>query len=425
MKKLSLLFLFLLFGILPFSAFAQEKMKADSLYYVARQYSIDGKYDESIQLSEKILEQYPAYYDVRILMARTYAWQNDYESAVKNISQVIEEDPRNYDAYNALVDFYFWSGDNRASLATVDRALEYYPEDANLLTKKAKVQLADDNVSDARHTIDQLEELDPENESLSILKKGAGLLYSNIVRLEHYYDTFNKPYERNWHMSSVGYGRRTSFGDYYAKVYVGDMIQDGESLYSDGVGKQFALECYPKIDDYNSMYVNYAWSPDAIFPQHRAGLEYYHVFRNRIELSAGYRFMNYSKDLPENVNVHIITGSLAKYMGKFWLSFRPYFVFSESESSDVFLLTGRYYLPKDESYLGLMLGTGVSPDNPYFYTSGEAIPDLQSWRVEMEWKQKLSSFLLFELQGGYENAEYTVGERRNQLSLRTSISILF
>jgi len=425
MKISTFIVAFVLWALLPVVSFSQEKMNGDSLFFVARQYSVDGKYDEAIRLSEKILEVYPEYYDVRILMARTYAWQNDYENAVKNISQVLEQDPKNYDALNALVDFYFWSGDNRASLTTVDRALVFYPEDASLLVKKAKVQLADNDVKSSRLTIDQLEEIDPENESLPVLKKGAGIRAGNAIRLEHYYDTFNKPYDRKWHMSSLGYGRRTSYGDYYAKVYVGDLIGDGEKLYSDGVGKQFSLECYPKFDDYNSMYVNYAWSPDAVFPKHRAGLEYFHVFRNHFELSGGYRYYNFSKGLSSPVNVNILTGSVGRYMGKYWLSFRPYVVFQDSETSYIFLLNGRYYLPQEESYLGLILSSGVSPDNPFFYTSGEKIPDLQSWRVEAEWKQKLNRFLLFELQAGYENAEYTVGERRTQFSLRSAISFLF
>ena len=409
------------------SVFAQteEPMNADSLYFVARQYSIDGNYDESIRLSEDILEKYPAYWDVRILLARTYAWQNDFEAAVKNISQVLEQDPKHYDALDALIDFYFWSGDNQASLNTVDQALFYYPDDLNFLVKKAKIQLAYNQETEARQTISLLEELDPKNESLPLLKKGAGLHYSNMIRLEHYLDRYNQPYKRRWHMSSLAYGRRTNAGDYYAKVYVGDLIGEGEKLYSDGVGKQFSLECYPKIDRYNSMYVNYAWSPDALFPRHRIGLEYYRNFHNHVEISLGYRYMNFPVENSDDVNVHIATGSLARYLGKFRVSFRPYIVFSDSTTSYTWQINGRFYLPQEDSYLGVVLSTGVTPDDPYFYTSGQSIPDLNSWRVEMEWKQKLAAFLMLELQGGYENAEYTQGSRRDQFSLRTSVSFLF
>ncbi len=425
MKKIPTIFTILLLSLMALAVQAQERMNADSLYFVARQYAIDGDYEQSVEISERILEEYPGYYDVRILLARTYAWQNKYEDAIPTVLQVLDEDQKNYDALNALTDFYFWNGDNRASLQTVNKALEYYPEDSKLLVKKAKIQLADNQTDEARETIAALEELDPENESLPLLKKGAGLAYSNMVRLEHYYDTFDKPYNRNWHMSSVAYGRKIKGGDYFARVYWGDLVGDGESLYSDDVGMQFALECYPRIDDYNSMYAAYAYSPDALFPKHRLGLEYYHVFRNRIEISGGYRYMNFSEGLAEAVNVHIATGSIAKYYRKIWVSLRPYIVFDQDETSYIFRLSGRYYLPQEESYLGLTLGTGVSPDNPYFYTGVETIPNLQSFRLEAEWRQKVARYLLFEIQGGFENAEYQNNARRNQLSIRTAIQFMF
>ncbi|WP_372776239.1 YaiO family outer membrane beta-barrel protein [Mangrovibacterium sp.] len=425
MKKYSIGIAFCLLAFLPFFSLAQKSMNADSLYFVARQYAIDGQYNEAIQLSEKILAQYPSYWDVRILMARTYAWQRQFEPAVANVSEVLAKDPKNYDAYSALIDFYFWKGDNQSSIATIDQALMYFPDDALLLIKKAKVQMAISNLREARKTIDQIEEIDHRNESLPLLKKGAGHSHSNILRMEHYYDTFSNPYDRKWHMSSVGYGRRTSVGDYYAKVYLGDLIGDGESLYSGGVGKQFAIECYPKIDENNSMFVNYSWSPDAVFPNHRVGLEYYHVFQSKIELSGGYRYLNFSEGLTEPMNVQIATGSIGWYFSKYWLSFRPYFVFRDLGNSSVYMLTGRYYLPREESYLGLNLGAGISPDSPYFYTEGESIPDLKSWRVELEWKQKISNWLLFELQGGYENGEFSQGVTQDKYSARTSISILF
>lgn len=422
--KIILFVSFFLLILSPFAAQSQEKMNADSLYFVARQYSVDGKYEQAIELSEKILEQYPAYFDVRILLARTYAWQNDYDNAVKNVSQVLEQDPKNYEALNALVDFYFWSGDNRSARGSVEQALNSYPDDVNLLVKKARIELADNDSDGAKGSIGQIEKLDPMNESLPVLRKGAGMFYTNIIRLEHYYDGFSKPYTRNWQMSSVGYGRRTDYGVYYAKVYFGDLIQSGESLYSDGVGKQFSLECYPKFDKYNSMFVNYAWSPDAVFPRHRVGLEYYRAFRNKMEVSLGYRYLNFHGDTYDE-QVHILTGSFSKYFGKYWASFRPYVVLNGSETSSTWLLTGRYFLPQDESYLGLTVSTGVSPDNPYFYTSGQSVPNLNSWRIEPEWKQKIASWLLFELQLGYENAEYQDGLRRDQYSVRTSLSFLF
>lgn len=423
--RLLLLSVFTLLFVVP--AFSQEEIRfnADSLFLVARQKSMDGNYQEAIELTQKILEAYPGYTDARILMARSYAWQKDYPAARETVQPVLGSDPKNYEANSALVDFYLWDDNLKSALNQVNEALSFFPDDVPLLTKKARIQTADSDFKAARQTLGTLEALDPELEDLEQLKKAAGADYQHIIRLEHYFDTFDDPYKRRWHMSSLGYGRRTTFGDFYAKVYWGDMVESGESLFSDQVSTQYALEFYPKIDERNYMFLNYAWSGDDYFPQNRFGIEYWHVFKYEIEASLGYRFMNFPQLGADDLNIHIYTGSLAKYLGKFWFSFRPYFIYDGTDTSSRYMLSARNYLKKDESYLELVLGTGISPDNPYFYTSGQAIPDLSSWRVELEWKQKISNFLLFEIEGGYENAEYQHNQRRDQFSIRTALSFLF
>ena len=426
MRKLLLLFLCAVLLNSPGFSQGEESYNADSLLLVARELAFDGQYVESIDISEKIIADYPDYTDVRMLLARTYAWSGNYNEAQKHVSIVLEKNPYDYDANNAALDFYLWDEDYDSATSVANRLLNYYPNDADILTKKIRVYIAENNNNDALATLKVLEEADPNSESLEELKNAIpGVEKKNIIRLEHYHDRFNEPFSRRWHMSSVGYGRRTSHGVFYGKVYWGDMIGTGESLFSNSVSTQYSLELYPEINEFNYFFLNYSFSNDNFFPRTRLGFEYYHGFKNKFEISLGYRYLDFLLTGGNHLNINIYTGSLSKYLGKYWISARPYIVDNGTDLSYKYMLSIRRSLKKEESYLEMVLGTGVSPDNPLFYTSGQNIPQLGSWRVELEWKQKVVNSFIFEIEGAYENAEYSKDVRRDQYSIRTSLSFLF
>ena len=150
---MKLLFLFS-FGVLLLTNTAYPQLEkpfnADSVFMVARQLSIDGKYSEAINLAEQLLAAHPEYTDARILVARTYAWQKKYEPAGENISKVLNESPAYYDAHDARIDILYWSGRYEAGLDAIDEALKIYPDDVNFLIKKAKIQIAGE---DLRHPL--------------------------------------------------------------------------------------------------------------------------------------------------------------------------------------------------------------------------------------------------------------------------------
>ncbi len=407
---------------------AQEDalFNADSLLIVSQQLAWNGEYEESIAISESILDRFPDYKDARLLLSRTLAWSEQYEPAHENLNVLLSEEPDNYELKNLSLDFFMWEEDFDSALEVAEELLDSYPNDTSVLEKKANIYLAEGNEKELRSIIEELEDVDPEgalpDELRSSLKYGGK---KNIIRLEYYYDTFNKPYSRDWHMSSVGYGRSTSVGDYYAKVYWGDMVEAGESLFSDNISTQYSFEFYPELNENNYMFLNYSFSGDDYFPKNRFGIEYHHVFKRKLDLSLGYRYLQFSKELEDDLKVNIYTGSISYYAGKYWLSARPYIIDDGDDISSQYTLSIRRFLPKDESYLELVLGTGVSPDDPFFYTSGQDIPNLNSWRVELEWKQMLGQKFIMELEGAYENAEYQSGLRRDQYTFRTSLSYLF
>lgn len=407
----------------------ENPINADSLFVVARNKAANGDYVVARQTADQILELFPDYTDAQLLVARTYAWDKRYDLAQKELGKVLSEDDKNYDALDLQIDIYFWDKKYDLCSKSIDDALITYPKDIHLLSKKFKVQVAlKDNVG-AEKTLKYLEELDPENTIVKGEKKKIAVNqpYRNIIRVEYNYETFNEPWKRMWNMTGLSYGRRTKkYGDFYANIFMADLVLPGESFGKD-LGYQFELECYPKIDDNNTFFFSYAYSPSSIFSTHRLGIEYYRSFPDIIDFSLGYRYMNFSNDLETPVNVNILTGSVSKYFGNYWLSFRPYVVFASNveKVNSNYQLIGRKYLNRPESFVGLTLGYGItSPDNSSFSSYGSNIPFFNTYAAQAQFKYRLTSFLLLDTYFVYENAEYEPGLHRGQINFRIALSCL-
>ncbi|MFV0290537.1 MAG: tetratricopeptide repeat protein [Mangrovibacterium sp.] len=401
----------------------------DSLFSVANSYAMKKEYTKARNTASEVLAIYPKYTDAQLLIARTQAWEGDYASAQKEVSDVLSKDAKNYDAISLQSDIYFWNGEYDQCILFITQAQSIYPKDISLLTKKFKAQVALNDNESANETLKMLEVLDPENSVLKDEKEKIALSkpYKNIIKVEYNYETFKKPWERMWSMTGLSYGRRTSkYGDYYANIFMGDLILPGEKFGSD-LGLQFELECYPKIDNNNTFFFAYAYSPSPIFATHRLGVEYYRSFPNIIDASLGYRFMNFSTDVEEIVNVNVLTTSISKYLGNYWLSFRPYAVFVSNvdKVNSSYQIIGRKYLARPESFIGLTLGYGVSsPDDSFFQNNAGTAPLYKTYTTQAQFKYKLSSLLIIDSYLGYENAEYKPNSHRGQINFRIAIQCL-
>ncbi len=426
-QRLLKLILLLIAILIQAPVFAQEFLNADSLMHAAHDKAIEGKYKKAISMAERLLNKYPDYSDAYILKARVMGWGRDYAAAINEISKYIRDDNENLDAHLALCDFYLWNEDSNSSKKVAKNALKIFPNNEKLLLK---ITTADYVAQDYDLAIESgnalLKEYPSNKKGKEILKTIEMREWKNEFRLEHYVDGHNKPFYRRWHMSSIGYGRNTSVGYFSAKAYFGDFLEEGGTIYDTDVSVQYSLECYPKFNKYNYMYLNYALSDDVFFPENRIGAEYYHVFkRSSVELSAGYRYMHFTPAEDPDVNVSIYTGSIGKYFSGFWVSARPYVIDNGEETFFQYSLSIRTFLKPEMSYIEWLIGTGTSPENPVFYTSGPPKDGLNTWRVEMQWKQRISKLISFELETGFVNSEYDFERRSNQLILRSAISFLF
>jgi lipoteichoic acid synthase len=140
-------------------------------FQLARQKAFDGQYEIARAIAERLLDSYPDYHGVRLLLGRTYAWSRDFERARRAFREVMRRDSTYADAYEALSDAERWADRPKAALQVINEGLTHHPERPAFLVKKAKVLLALGHPSEAKAVVSTLEQVDPANAALPSLKE--------------------------------------------------------------------------------------------------------------------------------------------------------------------------------------------------------------------------------------------------------------
>lgn len=427
-KFLSLITL-LLFCIIG-QGFAQEisvsKNNVSDEFKRAGELAFAGDREEARSICYEILKQNPKFHDAGILIGRTFAWDKDFKSGRKELQKVLDVDPDNSDAIFAMIDLEKWAGDPNKAIFYCEYGQSFFPNEEAFLVQKVSLlqDIGDENKS--LQVLNELLELNPGSEDgLVLMKKykSSQMIYKAIY--QHDYEYFNEPYTRKWHLSSFQLARRNSWGSIIGKVNLGDLISDGESFWSNEVAKQFEVDAYPRVSKKSYAYLNYGYSPDDLFPAHRAGAELYHKIPKAFEVSLGMRFLHFNSD-GGNKNIYIYTASLEKYYRNYWFSFRTYLTPKKGNFSQSYWLIMRRYLRDSKNYIGLELATGVSPDEPRGNISSIDIYKYKSRKFRLSYQDRLGADrLLYLLKFGYEREEYRVDEKRNVLSFSVKLSYQF
>jgi len=235
-RPLKLLIIGLLInGLLGFSQLlSQENINPEDEYLRIRTMAFDGDYENAIVAARKLLNEYPSYGDVRILLGRILAWQKDYKQAAAVIDTLLATDTDNADALAARRDISLWSKEN--------------------------TPVATD------------------------------------IRAGYYFDYFKEPYSRFWQVFSAGAGHRFGWGPAAAYVNTGHLNAGGISPRS-VTEVQFEAEAYPHLGNKNYAYLSYAYSPGSVFPSHRAAVELWQVLPEGFAVSAGLNYYHFDRDI--------------------------------------------------------------------------------------------------------------------------------
>lgn len=385
--------------------------------------AFDGNREEARKLCYKILREKPNFHDARILIGRTFAWDKRYDEARKELQLVLDKDYDNKDAISAFIDLEKWSGDLSKALFYCEYGQSFYPREEAFLIKKIKIQQEKGLDAKSLQSINELLEINPGNqEGIKLFKAYKSATRKYALTIKHDFEHFEEPYVRRWHVSSFQVSRRNAWGSLIGKVNVGDLVKEGETLWSNEISKQFEIDAYPRISASNYMYLNYGYSPDNLFPEHRAGAEFYQKLPAKFEASAGVRFLRFDGS-DGHKNVYIYTGSFGKYYRNYWFSLRAYITPKDSDVSRSVFFTTRRYLRDAKQYIGLELGTGTSPDEARGNVSNFDTYKYDSWKIRLAYQDQLiDKRLTYLLRAGYEREEYEVSEKRRILTFSVKLS---
>jgi YaiO family outer membrane protein len=402
-------FLFLALSISN-AGWAQESFDPDQLFLDARKLILDGKRDEGREILYKVLNKYPEYGDVLILMGRSFAWDGKYDSAAIYFERALVSSPTYEDAYIAYIDDLFWSENYEKADSVVQLGLEKIgPQSMDLKYRSSRVLYYKEDYKTALKIANEVFAKAPKTEGLlgyiETLRRKTRI---NAVGTTYDYDYFYGELTP-WNTYSV-YGRtHTDFtGSLIARVTHSERF--------DGRGTQAELDAFPSLGKNKYGYFNVGYSQSSFFPKFRFGTSVFWNLPKAYELEAGYRLLQFS-DVT-----HIITGSAGKYISNWWLNLRLNFIPGKDGSSTSANFQTRYYFNGPEDFFSLQLSTGVSPDEE---TRDFQSQLLNSYRARFGYQHLWTSRWMGFGFVGYSRDEISENQFRNNLNVSLGTEFRF
>ena len=387
---------------------AQEKRGADERFKDARELAFSGNRSAAIDSCKSLLTDHPNYTGVRVFMARVMNWDKNYDESIKNLKLALKEKRRHTQAYNTIIDAYRWSGDLEDALHYNNIALGYHDEYEDFYIKKAKILLQLDRPDISAVMIWRLLKLYPGSVEGNKMKQSlSNAAKYNKLSLQYSIDMF--PDTAPWHLTYLEYSRKLKFGTVIARLnYANRFKKNGFQIETDG---------YIKFRRGTYTYLNLGVSDASIFPKFRFGIEPYQKLPLSFEISLGLRYLKF-----RSTDVWIYTGSLGKYIGNFWISYRFYFTPKTERKKFSSVLYIRKYFFDADNYMTLRLGAGIVS---YTALEDEQFSGLSSKGAALEYQFNIAPLTFIQGEFTYRNFEYFKGKFRNLYGLELGIERRF
>ncbi|MFA9188516.1 YaiO family outer membrane beta-barrel protein [Flavobacterium sp. FBOR7N2.3] len=343
----------------------------DVSFETARKLAFNEQRKQAQDTLVNILKKYPDYHDIRSFLGSTYAWDGDYKKARKEFAYVIEKAPENIENWIAAIKNESWSGANYDALEMSKTALKIFPNNPEITLLKATALKNTNNPIEAQSTVKEIIKKHPENqEAKDFLKSDENTLRTNTIGVRTAVDLYSEVFDpMQYH--TLSYGKKTKYGSIIGKLNFNRRFNEN--------GTQVEIDMYPKITKGLYAYVNVGFANTFLFPDLRYGAELYKSLPHSLEISAGFRTLQYSK------TTNIYTGSIGWYTGNSYWSLRPYFTPNDEGVSTSAALNYRKYRQNADNYISLLFSTGVSPEvNQFIFDTNDAsIINLKTQRLNI------------------------------------------
>ena len=368
MKRTYLILIGLLISFLGIAQEFEYNGNLDMSLQTAQNLAFSGKRTIAQDTLNRILTKYPDYNDVRNLLASTYSWDGEYDKARGHFNKITSRDKTNKETWVAAIKNEIYAKEYYIALGLANKALSYNEADGQLL------KLRDEILKNIPGSAESQLEIPAANLKTFFEEDKV---FKNRLAISNAYEIFDIAYDPMIY-SSLEYKRETKLGSIIPRVNFSNRFETN--------GIQYELDTYPKFSKNFYAYTNYAFSNSSIYPNHRAGLEFYANLPKSLEVSAGLRYLDF-KDTKAN----IITGSVGLYRGNYYFSLRPYLTSGDDNPLGVSgTILGRKYLKDGDNYLGLLAGYGFTPDLNQLRDGDELLAEtllyLESMHLRMEYQ---------------------------------------
>ena len=396
--------------IIPFVVSGQQN-NPDTLLQKSKELLNEKNFLDAIAITKQLVEGQPNNADYRIYLANLYSWSSNYDSAIQLLLPLTVASSPSVDALQAICNAYLWKEDYEQSILIAEQGLSMPGADSvffliNLAIAYEKIKKDSSSLS----MIKRVEKLDRGNDRMLSLKTHILQKNKNLISASYYNISFRAPYSPQQNIAFLEYKRNYSKAPFLLRLNYGHMFQK-ESL-------QFELDVYPKINKNSYLYINQAFSSaQSIFPNYKAGLEYYVSLPRHITTSAGARFLNF-----QSSSVWIGTAHIGYQLNNWQPNYR---IFISSLGGKQFLshsLLVKRDFSKRESFLQLEFQYGNMPYS--FFTTNE-ISRINAYRFGLQYKFRFCNNFFLQPILMYEFEEYFPGLFRNRYNTQIILSHRF
>ncbi|MGI8843297.1 MAG: YaiO family outer membrane beta-barrel protein [Gemmatimonadaceae bacterium] len=212
-----------------------------------------------------------------------------------------------------------------------------------------------------------------------------------------------------WQLASLSVSRRTERGSLIGRVNWANRFATS--------GTQVEMDAYPRLTSRTYAYLNGGYSDASIFPKWRLGAELYANLPRAWEASIGFRQLRFGGS-----PVTLYTGTIARYVGNYWISARPFVHFKDTGTSASLGLTARRYFEDADRYVGATVSYGSSPSDRI---TPDALERTNSFSAGIHGSAGLSERLLGTWAIGRDREELDAERIRNSLSVTAGLRFFF
>lgn len=213
-----------------------------------------------------------------------------------------------------------------------------------------------------------------------------------------------------WNLLTTEVSTRTGAGTLVGRATLADRF--GQT------GFQVEADAYPRLSQSLYAYLNLGYSPSGLFPTLRYGGELFANAGGGWEVSAGARRLDF-----ESTEVTILTGSVGRYFGNYWISARPFVTPRDDGTSASLQGSLRRYFSDARHYVTLYAGGGSAVREEVIAAELER---LNSARIGLDGKTPLrGSPLRLQWSLGFEHEQLPSERSRDRVTASLGLERAF